>query len=147
MLDRASLAHYGSTDSRLQALEVEIRDTIKRLARFEADYVAAEKAMLCGEIDPRDIPERLVQNLNQTVSRFRGLEIAWKNVGAIQGLESEYTALRRALAKARAKAVAVQSLLRQARTEPTAFHSNVDLQGLKALAKHSSEKLVFLARA
>lgn len=90
------------------------------------------------------VPEKYLhdQPFGLIADNLRFAEGRFRELGSPKGGEAEYDKLVRALAKARSVAAMNDSLIRQRTIVPEIFESDIDLDGLKALAAHTTQRLV-----
>lgn len=102
--------------------------------------------ILSGE----EIPPQAIENepFTEIAENFRELEVAmadkWSDFDEMPIISQEIQALRRALATARSRAAQNSMLLKQRQTFPDATASETDLEGLKELTAHSTQRLLKL---
>jgi hypothetical protein len=126
----------------VQASSASIESLIDRavsvLQGLETSMAMHTKA-LCQDEPPKehldDQPFGLIAN------NLRFVEKQLRDLGVPMGGEAEYIKLTRALAKARSVAVLNDSLIRQWTTIPQTFESDIDLEGLRALAELTTRRL------
>lgn len=87
----------------------------------------------------------LFELLPERIAQARGLESALRSVEPPEYLSEDHMALRRAVAKMRGRLVQLESLLIQAHETPHYVESSIDMDGLKALAEHTTQRLARLA--
>lgn len=83
--------------------------------------------------------------LPELIAQARGLEAALRGVEVPEYLSEDHMALRRAVAKVRGRLVQLESLLIQTQETPHYVESTIDMDGLKALAEHTTQRLARLA--
>ena len=75
----------------------------------------------------------------------RALEAALRGTIVQPDIEEAHMGLRRSVAKVRGRLVQLENLLLQAHETPDYFESDIDMEGLKALADHSTRHLAKIA--
>jgi hypothetical protein len=131
-------------------LAAEIHRLIKKAKQVENGFASIIKSMLAR--DPVRAPEGLdaqtkFEDLGRNLDSFRGMELTLRTAIVPEGLAEVHMDLRRAMARAREKIAITHSLFSQMLTAPESFESNVDGEGLRALAEHSTKRLIELANA
>lgn len=96
--------------------------------------------------DHMDTYETLAE-LGSLLESIRGMEQAAKSAVAPEGLDTLHLNFRRSMAQARESIAITYSLTRQMVTVPQDTDSGIDVDGLKALADHSTRRLIELANA
>lgn len=132
---RAAVAAKG-TSSDMEAL-VEI--AVSELKALETSMSKYTK-ILCQD----HVPENYLQDqpFGLIADNLRFAEGRFREFGSPKGGEAEYNKLIRALAKARSVAAMNDSLIRQRTIVPEVFESDIDLDGLKVLVAHTTQRLV-----
>lgn len=102
----------------------------------EAIRVALKRGNFQGE---------LLQRTPETLSQIRGLETALKAAEVPDGIAEEHMAFRRSVAKVRGRIAQLESLIRQAKQAPNFVHSDISMDGLKALADFTTKQFEQMA--
>ncbi len=131
-------------------LAIEIHGLIKKAKQVENGFASIIKDMLAR--DPARTPEGLdaqakLEDLGRNLDSFRGMELTLRSAIVPEGLAEVHMDLRRSMARAREKMAITHSLLSQMLTVPESFESTADGEGLRALAEHSTQRLIELANA
>lgn len=87
----------------------------------------------------------LLQRTPEILSQVRGLETALKAAVVPTEVSEEHMAFRRSVAKTRGRIAQLDSLIRQAKQTPTFVHSDISMDGLKALADFTTKQFEQLA--
>lgn len=114
-----------------------------RLGFLELDDLYSQALQITLKRDCFDA--ELFERLPELISQARGLEVALRSAAVPEYLSEDHMALRRAVAKARGRLVQLESLLTQTHETPHYVESTIDMDGLKALAKHTTQRLAKLA--
>lgn len=116
----------------------EIRD---KFLDLDGLYAQALQTTLKRDCFEAELFERLPHHIAMT----RELEAALRDALVPEDMQAAHQGLRRAVAKVRGRLVQLESLLAQAHETPEYFESDISVEGLKALADHSSRQLAKLA--
>jgi hypothetical protein len=127
-------AQIECSKSDMESMRVVMSELIDGWKELDAIYGRLlHKTLESGEFDP-DKFSRIAELLGMT----RGLEVALKAAtppGSMQGLHMEF---RRAVAGTRSRLAELDSIYKQATRVPHYVDTNIDLNGLKALADHTT---------
>lgn len=128
-----------------QAKRADLRRVLEQLrASFlELDDLYSQAIQVTLKRDCFDA--ELFERLPELISECRGLETALRGAPVPEYLSEDHMALRRAVAKVRGRLVQLESLLTQTHETPHYVESTIDMEGLKALAEHTSKRLARLA--
>lgn len=155
-LPSASIASLSSGDDRspvnslesvVTALEMEHRDAIKSLNICAARFAQMNKHAISKGFPSHMLTEEQAKKLAIMMLGTRKMESDVRNTAVPSGLEGLHSELRRALAEARSEVVVTFEMVRQIRGKPEDVEGRVDMNGLKALAEHSTKRLMDLASA
>ncbi|AVH38079.1 hypothetical protein AL532_17900 [Pseudomonas monteilii] len=134
-------------ESAISALELEHRDAIKSLNIVRLQFAEINKHALSKGFPKHMLTEEQTKNLAVILLGIRKIESDLKKTVAPNGLETLHAELRRTLAEARSEVVVTFEMARQIRFKPEQVEGRIDMNGLKALADHSTRKLLELASA
>ncbi|MNZ93025.1 hypothetical protein D3C78_1120780 [compost metagenome] len=142
----ASIAHpapieRAAKQHRISDLKRELAAICRGWEELDSVYAQAIQVTLKREVFAADKFEQLPGLISQT----RGLEAALKAATVPAELAAEHMALRRAVAKTRGRLVTLKGLFAQTVETPSYVESSIDMNGLKALADHSTRRLAELA--
>lgn len=137
----------NSLELAISALGLEHRDAIKSLNIVRAQFAEINKHALSKGFPKHMLTEEQAKNLAVILLGIRKIESDLKKTTTIDGLEALHAELRRALAEARSEVVVTFEMVRQIRGKPEQVEGRVDMNGLRALADHSTRKLLELASA
>ncbi|HAF94054.1 MAG TPA: hypothetical protein DCX26_10635 [Pseudomonas sp.] len=116
----------------------EIRDQFNELDGLYAQAIQATLKRGCFDAE-------LFERLPHHISMTRALEAALRGTIVQPDIEEAHMGLRRSVAKVRGRLVQLENLLLQAHETPDYFESDIDMEGLKALADHSTRHLAKIA--
>lgn len=123
-------------------LRKSIKSAIASLRQMELSLMEACQILSAGGVIPKFV---LIDHpYSEVVQSLRALEEMNKEgapLSALPVIGEEYQSLRRQLAKARSLAVRNEILINQRLNEPQVFESNIDPEGLKALANMATDRL------
>lgn len=85
------------------------------------------------------------EQLPQQIAQLRGLETALRGLEVSDDIATEHMAFRRAIAKLRGRMVQLESLWQQTHESPQYVVSSINMDGLRALADHTTQRLATLA--
>ena len=152
-IQQSAALDYGRQQEASQQndqLASDIHMLIKKLKEMESGFWQVSKNLMAQEPvrlpDEMNAPE-VLEELSDLLKSIRGMELALRSTEVPQGLEPLNMSLRRAMAKARENVAILHSLTSQIVTIPVTVESNIDLEGLRALADHSTKRLIELANA
>lgn len=120
-----------------QELRRVVMDISEEFLEMDTIYANAIQTMLKRDCFDAELFEKLPHHISMT----RGLEAALRGATVPDDLADAHMSLRRAVAKVRGRLVQMESLLMQAHEAPKFFASDIDMNGLKALAEHSTARL------
>lgn len=128
-----------------QAWRAERRRLLEELRTgfLELDDIYSKALQVTLKRDSFDA--ELFERLPELIGQSRGLETALRGAVVPADLADEHMALRRAVAKVRGRLVQLESLLTQTHETPHYVESSIDMDGLKALARHTTQRLAQLA--
>lgn len=129
------------SQSRLSSMKRALKEMIGEWNEVDVLYADVIRTTLKRDLFSGDHFREIPTYINQ----LRGLETALKAVQAPMELAEDHMALRRAVARARSRLVELQSLVAQAKASPSYTDSAIDMDGLKALARHTDRELRKLA--
>ncbi|MGN8247698.1 hypothetical protein [Pseudomonas sp. SMV7] len=116
-------------------METGYRQLVKTLLKLSSEEVA-------GILTRAEMEEYSVK-----LRELRNIETLLKNAEVPPQFQELHLSARKALAKGRTWVVAVHDVTLQAMQEPVIVDGSADPDGLKALADHSTKKVIELARA
>lgn len=136
---RTSAAHIekavkGQSREELRRFITDISDQFLEL---DGIYAGAIQTTLKRGCFDAELFERLPHHISMT----RGLEAALRGAVVPEDIADAHMSLRRSVAKVRGRLVQLESLLAQAHDTPNIYESDINLDGLKALAEHSTARL------
>lgn len=134
-------AESAAVQQKISKLKRILADLRKDWTILDESYAEVVRVTLKREKFDSD----LFAKLPGLISSTRALEAALKTAIPPQDLAEDHMALRRAVAKTRGHLVTLESLFRQATQDPEYFESDIDMEGLIALANHSTRRLAGLA--
>lgn len=129
-----------------QDLANDIHGVVKSARDLEATFKALAKRCTEGDVRRYVKPEGYA-HIGAMLKDLRGVEIGLKSASVPVELADLHMSARRAIASGRSWVAAVHLLASQAYEAPETFESDIDLEGLRALAEHSTKRLVQLANA
>ncbi|CAD5377126.1 conserved hypothetical protein [Pseudomonas sp. OF001] len=129
----------------LQVRRAELRRVLEdlRTGFLELDDLYGQALQVTLKRDCFDA--ELFERLPELIAQARGLEAALRGVEVPDYLSEEHMGLRRAVARMRGRLVQLESLLIQTHETPRYVESSIDMDGLKALAEHTTQRLARLA--
>lgn len=154
------LACYGSTladdqqrtlvlterSQELQSLADEMHTVIRDAKLFEQTFMALAKKYSQG--DARDYIEyEGISRLARLLKSVRGIEYGLKNVEVPEPLTGLHLEVRRALAKGRSWLSVTHDLAKQSFDVPVVAESRLNADAVRALAEHTTKRLVAMANA
>lgn len=128
-----------------QTRRAELRRLLEELSAgfLELDNLYSQALQITLKRDCFDA--ELFERLPELISQARGLEVALRSASVPKYLSDDHMALRRSVAKVRGRLVQLESLLIQTHETPHYVDSTIDMDGLKALAEHTTKRLARLA--
>lgn len=126
---------------KLTSIKRVLRELITGWTEVDEVYARAIRTTLKRDSFDNDY----FSELPEYISQIRGLETALKSAAAPEEVAAEHIALRRAVASARSRIVELNSLISQAKGSPSYVKSQINTDGLKALARHTDRELRQLA--
>lgn len=133
-----------------EKLAADIHDLVKSLNQMESEFGRIIKGLMAVDLsslpDHMDGPQSL-KDLGFLLESVRGMELTLRSIEVPDGLQPLHMNFRRALARARENISIVHSLTSQTMTIPADADSGINPEGLKALAEHSTKRLIELAKA
>jgi hypothetical protein len=142
-----SFLSVGDERSAMTALEIEHRDAIKKLKICAAKSAEANKYAITKGFPKHMLTDEQVKNLAIMMLGIRQVEADIRKTSTPVGLETLHSELLRALAEARSEVVVTFEMVRQIRGKPESIEGRIDMNGLKALAERSTNRLLELASA
>lgn len=141
----AALAVVGNYAVAAQGRCAELRRLLEdlRAGFLELDDLYSQALQVTLKSDCFDV--ELFERLHELIAQVRGLEAALRDVVAPEYLSEDHMAMRRAVAKMRGRLVQLESLLIQTHETPRIVESAIDMDGLKALAEHTTQRVARLA--
>ena len=131
-------AHRAENVNKLQA-------TITELTAGWNEVEDLYRSILRKVSDSHELDDRLYLSNMESLKAVRQLEAVLASAPAPAALDTEHMELRRAIARARGRLAAIDLLCRQFFMKPEVFDSVVNPEGLRALADHTTQRLVRLA--
>ncbi|KIY18163.1 hypothetical protein RD00_13925 [Pseudomonas amygdali pv. tabaci] len=133
-----------------EKLAADIHNLVKSFNNMESEFGRIIKGLMAVDLsslpDHMDAPETL-NDLGFLLESVRGMEITLRSIEVPDGLHPLHMNFRRALARARESISVLYSLTSQTMTIPADVDSGINPEGLKALAEHSTKRLIELAKA
>lgn len=101
--------------------------------------------LLSRTMETGDFNDETFSRISELLSMVRGLELALKSASPHPSFASHHMEFRRAVANTRARLVQLDSIYKQAVRIPHYVDTKIDLEGLRALADHTTERLAKIA--
>lgn len=130
----------------MQALPEAIHAVIHKARELERVSTGLSKKCTRDGVEPYIGPEEYSM-FQELVASLRGIELALKNVVVPAPFSELHAQLRRYVAKGRSWVSVVNDLARQAYEAPRSIDEQTSGDALRALADHSTKRLVVLANA
>lgn len=123
----------------------ELRKTIADLNSGWNEVESIYSSILRKVSKSEYLDERLYLSNMEHLKAIRQLEATMTSTVVPTALEAEHLALRRSIARARSRLASIDLVCRQFFIKPEIFESSIDPEGLRALADHTTQRLVQLA--
>ena len=130
----------------MQALAEAIHAVIQQAHELERVFMSLAKKYTRDGVEPYIGPEEYSM-FQELVTSLRGIELALKNVVVPAPFSDLHAQLRRSVAKGRSWVSVVNDLARQAYEAPRSIDGQTSGDALRALADHSTKRLIVLANA
>lgn len=130
----------------MQALAKTIHAVMKQAHELERVFMSLAKKYTQDGVETYIGPEDC-SVLQELVTSLRGIELALKNVVVPDPLSDLHMQLRRSVAKGRSWVSVVNDMARQAYQAPRSIEGQANGEALRALADHTTKRLVVLANA
>lgn len=101
--------------------------------------------LLRRTMDTGDFNDETFSRISELLSMVRGLELALKSASPHPAFADQHLEFRRAVANTRARLVQLDSVYKQAVRIPHYVDTKIDLEGLRALADFTTERLAKIA--
>lgn len=134
------------TDRLVAAVHLVIRDFQEMSQAFGKIIKSLMSSNPVRMPEHMDAHESLAE-LGSLLESIRGMEQALKSAVVPEGLDTLHLSFRRSMAQARESVAITYNLTCQMVTVPEDTDSGIDMDGLKALADHSTRRLIKLANA
>ncbi|MFV1943910.1 hypothetical protein VPH49_24230 [Pseudomonas luteola] len=141
----ASAPHLVPERERLSVMHSEIDKSLKELRDVTDKFSEINRHIVKHGIPEKMLEHQHVVQLVGMMIGIRKMEADLKNSSPPAPLAEQHMRLRKAMAAARFEIVATYDFHRQALSGPKHFESDINMEGLKALADHSTKRLLELA--
>lgn len=131
----------------LSMLESAHKDAMKKLRASTSKFTEINKSIMAKGFPPHMTTEEESKRLVMMMLGIRQIEAEVKKATVTGDSRQFHAELRRAVAELRSEIVVTFDMLRQVRGTPEQTAGRADMNGLKALAAHSTDRLLELASA
>lgn len=143
----AFVSDRQSSPPTLGILESAHQDAMKKLRASTSKFTEINKSIMAKGFPPHMTTEEESKRLAIMMLGIRQIEAEVKKATVTGDSMQFHAELRRAVAELRSEIVVTFEMLRQVRGAPEHTLGRVDMDGMRALAAHSTDRLLELASA
>ena len=141
-----SSAVQNERSQELQSLADAIHSVVTDATALDKQFSSLVKRATKGDVR-NIVPANDLGVLEELLTNLRGVEAGLKRASVPSELTDLHLKARRAIAQGRSRVATFHMLASQAYAIPVVLKSKVDPAGLKALAEHSTKRVIELANA